>query len=136
MWRCRRAFTIIELVLTIVIISIGMVGIMKLFENASMGALQADLNGVAMGLVREKLEWVVMDKVRDGYSWIDNSKYSNESFSGDYSAFSRSTNIYEVSSADFAVAEANSGYKRVNVTVSWGVGASNNLMVSTILSDY
>ena len=136
--RVRRnsGFTIIELLLTIVIISIGMMGIMTLFENASKGALQADLNGVALGLVREKLEWVVVDKVREGYSWLDNSRYSNESFTGDYSAYSRNTDIYEVSSNDFTVAESGSGYKRVDVTVSWGTGASNRLMVSTVLSDY
>jgi prepilin-type N-terminal cleavage/methylation domain-containing protein len=132
----NRAFTIIELMLTMVIISVGMLGIMTLFENASRGALQADLNGVALGLVREKLEWVVVDKVRDGYAWVDNSKYSTESFSGDYSVYSRTTNIYEVSSSDLATSEVGSGYKRVDVTVSWGTGPSNRLMLSTLLSSY
>lgn len=132
----KKGFTLIELLLTIVVISFGMMGVMSLFENASRGALQADLNVIALDLIHEKLERIVVDKVRSGYAALNQTSYPNESFSGDYSVYTRSTTIREVSGSDFFTSEEGSGYKRVDVTVSWGVLASQRLTIPTVLANY
>lgn len=132
----NRGFTIIELVFTIVIISLSLIGVMTLFENATRGALQADLNYIAVKLAHEKLEWVVMDKVRIGYATLNQTLYPNETFTGSFSPYTRSTTVAEVSGADMVTATPGSGYKRIEVTVSWGAGASKRITVPTILADY
>lgn len=132
----KTGFTLIEIVLTVVVISIGMLGVMALFESATKGALQADLNVVAVNLIHEKMEQIVVDKVYNGYASIDSGDYPTEGFSGDFSLYSRNTNITEVSSADFTTEQIGSGYKRIDVTVSWGSGPAASLTIPTILSDY
>lgn len=132
----KAGFTLIELLLTIVVLGLGMMGVMALFENATRGALQADLNVIAVNLAHEKLERIVLNKVQNGYAALNSSSYPNETFTGDYSVYARQTAITEVSSTDFATPQAGSGYKRVEVTVSWGSGASKQIVVPTVLASY
>lgn len=132
----RRGFTIIELLLTIIVISTGLVGIMALFENATRGAMQADLNVIAANLAHEKLEQIVLAKWRDGYATQNSTIYPNESFTGDLSVYSRNTTVMEVSSADFSTPQEGSGYKRVEVAVNWGSGAAQQVSIPTVLSSY
>ena len=132
----RGGFTIIELLLTIVMISVGLVGIMFMFENATKGAMQSDLNYIASNLTREKLERVIVDKVTNGYASIVSGSYPNESFSGDFSPFTRNTTVTEVDLADLSTPQASSGYKRIVVTVSWGAGSGKQVAVPTIIADY
>ncbi|HPW45606.1 MAG TPA: prepilin-type N-terminal cleavage/methylation domain-containing protein [bacterium] len=133
---CRRGFTLIELLLTVVIISVGMVGIMALFENATRGAIQIDLNVIASNLAREKLERIILAKVTSGYGSITSNAYPNETFTGDLSVYTRSTNIAEVASSDLITPEPSSGYKRVTVTVVWGQAANQRVSIPTIISNY
>lgn len=132
----RDGFTFMELLLTIVVIASGMIGVMALFENATRGALQADLNGIATNLAHEKLERVVLDKARLGYATINDTMYPDEAMTGDYNVFSRRTRVTEVSGTDLSTALAGSGYKRIEVTVSWGTGSNRQIMIPTVLSSY
>jgi len=135
--RCfEKGFTLIELLFTVVIIAVGLVGIMAMFENATRGAMQADLNVIAANLAHEKLEQIVLDKWRDGYPSLGAGSYPNENFSSDFSVYTRNTAITEVASSDFTTSEPGSGYKRVDVTVRWGPDASQRVTIPTVLSDY
>lgn len=129
-------FTLVELLLSIVVMSAGLLGIMALFENSTRGALQADVNAIAADLAHEKLERIVSDKVYLGYGGVTQSRYPNETFTGDFSVYTRSTQIREVSSADFTTVQTGSGYKRVDVTVYWGLQSSQRVTVPTVLSSY
>ncbi len=132
----NRGFTLIELLLTIVVISMGLVGIMVVFSNVSRGALQADLNVVAGNLAREKLELIVLQKWNSGYDSITSTAFPNESFTGDFSVYSRNTTVTEVSSNDFATPQISSGYKKVVVKVSWGTSPSQKVSIPTVLARY
>ena len=129
----QKGFTIIELLLAVVVISSGLVGIMSLFDNATRGAMQLDLNVIAANLAHEKLEEVVLDKVTNGYAALSDASYSFENPVTDFNTYTRNVTIAEVSSLDFATPEGGSGYKKVQVTVSWGAGS---VTVPTVLSDY
>jgi len=131
-----RGFTIIELLLTIIIISVGLMGIMALFENATRGAGQADLNIIASTLARDKLEQVVSDKVAYGYANLNDTNYPDETFSSEFSPYSRNTAITEVAGNDLVTPEVGSGYKRVDVTVWWGAGGADRVIIPTVLADY
>lgn len=132
----KKGFTLIELLLTVVVISAGLVGIMAIFENVTRGALQADLNVTAANLAHEKLERIVLDKWRDGYAVLNDVSYPDESFTGDFSIYTRNTAITEVSSNDFSTPQTGSGYKKVVVRVSWGAGAGQQVTIPTVLSNY
>lgn len=134
--KASKGFTLIELLLTIIVISTGLVGIMALFENATRGAMQADLNVIAANLAHEKLEQVVLKKWRDGYASLNSTIYPDEGFAGDLSVYSRNTAVAEVSSSDFSTPQAGSGYKRIDVTVKWGDDASQRVSIPTVLSSY
>ncbi len=134
--RGRRGFTLLEMLLTMIVIAVGMMGVMQLFENAARGALQADLNGIATVLAREKLERIAVDKVRDGYAAIDAGDYPQENFSEEFSPYVRTTEIIEVSGDDLVTPEADSGFKRVAVTVRWGGQLSERITIATIFADY
>lgn len=134
--RGRRGFTLLEMLLTMIVIAVGMMGVMQLFENAARGALQADLSGIATVLAREKLERIAVDKVRDGYAAIDAGDYPQEHFSGEFSPYVRTTEITEVSGDDLVTPEAGSGFKRVVVTVRWGAQPSERIAIATVFADY
>ena len=134
--RGDRGFTLLEVILAMVVMAVGMLGIMALFHNASRGAMQTDLNGVAIGLAREKLEIVILDKIRDGYDALDEAAYPPETFTGDFAPFVRITSMEEVSGSDFSTPQPESGYKVVEVTVSWGEGSSHSISVPTVVARY
>lgn len=131
-----RGFTLIELILTVVVISVGLTGIMVIFENVTRGVTEADNVVVAGNLVREKLEQIVMAKWYSGYAAIVQASYPSETFTGDLSKFTRSTTVQEVSKTDFSTAEVDSGYKRVAVTVTWGARPHQTITIPTILASY
>lgn len=132
----KKGFTLIELLLTVVVISAGLVGIMAIFENVTRGALQVDLNVTAANLAHEKLERIVMDKWHGGYDLLSATNYPDESFTGDFSIYTRNTTISEVSSTDFITPQLGSGYKKIIVKVSWGSLGNQQVSIPTVLASY
>lgn len=132
-----KGFTIIELVLAIVIISVGLFGMMALFNNVTRGVMEGDMNIIATFLGREKLEQLVADKVYRGYAYIINSNYTtNENLTvGSYN-FNRQFSIYEVSKTDLITALAGSGFKRIDMTIKWGEDANQRITMPTVLASY
>lgn len=132
----KRGFTLIELILTIVVIALGLTGLMSLFENVTRGIMEADNAVIAGNLAREKLEQIVQHKWNSGYAALDGALYPPETFTGDFSRFTRSTSIREVAGSDLSTAQEGSGYKRVEVTVSWGARATQTISLPTVLASY
>jgi len=133
----QKGFTLIEVVLTIVIISVGLFGMMTLFDNVTRGAFEGDVNLMSTYLARERLERLVFDKVYSGYSSVKNSNYNtNENAPLGGGNFVRQFNIYEVSKNDLTTPQDGSGYKRIDVTVSWGNDPAQTITESTLLTDY
>lgn len=126
--RREKGFTFIETILTILIIGIGLFGIMNLFQGTVSTSVDTDRTLQATQLARERIERVLFDKKMNGYDYVTTANYpAIESFSGPFSPFSRTISIQEVRSDDFNQAQANTGYKKVSVTVSWGQGRQVSL---------
>jgi len=133
----KRGFTLIEVMLTMVIIATGLFGLMVIYHNSARNVMDADINLMASYLARERLEKLVSDKVAYGYDYVINENYSttaNVTVGGHQ--FTRSFNIYEVLKDDLFTPQVDSGFKRIDMTVSWGLGADENVILSTILTDY
>jgi len=136
--KCRKkGFTLIEVVLTILIISIGLFGMMVMFDNVTRGAMESDMNVVATYLAREQIEKITYDKVYNGYAWVTLARYTTpENLTIGGSNLVRETSVYEVAKSDLLTAEGGSGFKRIDVTVSWGTGTDQRITEATLLADY
>ncbi len=131
----NRGFTLIEVVLTIVVISIGLVAMMLLFDNVTHNAMQSDMNMTATYLARERLEIIAFDKVYSGYDSIENARYgTSENVNVGGKNYIRELNIYEVNKFDLITAEQDSNFKRVDVTVKWGNEGSQKITETTLFT--
>lgn len=130
-------FTLIELVLTLVLISGGLFGLLATFDAANRGAVQGQVYQAALYLGQERLETMTADKRFRGYGYIVGANYpAAENVTVGAYQYTRLVSIREVSGADFTTAMADSGYKRIDVTLSWGVGPQNQLVLSAVLGNY
>lgn len=132
----QKGFTFIEAILTSVLLSMGLMGGFAMMENATAHSLNNDFLVMGSQLANEKIEEIIADKTFQGYSVVTDAVYPDESLLAPYSGFSRSVSVQEVSSTDLTTPEAGSGYKRVDVTVSWGSAPGEQVEVSTMLSNY
>ena len=131
-----KGFTLIEAILTVVLLSFGLVGGLTLFKNATDNSLVKDYQVVASQLASEKLESILLDKKTLGYNAIIQANYPNENLPAPYQNFTRSVTIQEVQASDLSTAQAGSGYKRIDVHVTWGAQAYQTIIISTVVSNY
>lgn len=123
--------------MTVVIISIGLFGMMVLYHNTTREVMKGDLDLMATYLVRERLEQLISDKVSRGYAYVKNENYTTSSpVSAGTSLFTRSFNIYEVRKDDLITPLDGSGFKRIDMTVSWGATAADRVVISTLVTSY
>lgn len=133
----QRGFTLIECVLTIIIISVGLVAMMLLFDNVTRASMEGDMNIAATFLARERLEIVAFDKVYRGYGYVVNTSYpTSENVSIGGNNYVRELNIYEVAKGDLTTLQVNSGFKRIDCVVKWGNDATQRVTHSTLLTNY
>lgn len=132
----NKGFTFIETILTTLVLSVGLWGGFAIFHNATINSFNNDFRVIATQLAAEKIETITADKSFRGYDYVTGSNYPGETLGGAYNGFTRSVNITEVSSSDFNTVETGSGYKRVDVLVTWGAESFEVITVSTVLSDY
>lgn len=133
----HQGFTLVELVLTLTLISVGLFGLLTTFEAANRGAIQGQVHQAAIYLGQERLESITADKRFRGYGFIVAGNYPpTENVPVGTHRYTRILSIREVSGADLSTTMEDSGYKRIDVTVSWGVGIQNQIVLSMILGDY
>lgn len=132
----QRGFTLIETILTIVLLSFGLIGGLTLFRNSTENSLTKDYRVIASQLASEKIESILLDKEFQGYDTITEANYPDENLADPYGEFSRSVTIQEVDPDDMTTPSAGSGYKRIDVDVTWGAEGYQTITVSTLVTDY
>ncbi|PIR17785.1 MAG: hypothetical protein COV46_02750 [Deltaproteobacteria bacterium CG11_big_fil_rev_8_21_14_0_20_49_13] len=131
----KKGFTLIEVVLTIVIISVGLVAMMFVFDNVTRGSMEADMNVTATFLARERLEIAAFDKVYRGYDYLTGTRYpASENVSVGGRKYVRETVVYEVDKIDLVTTLLNSNFKRVDVTVKWGTASTQRIIETTLFT--
>ncbi len=132
-----KGFTLIEAVLTILIISIGLFAMMILFDNVTRGAMEGDTAITATYIARERLERMVFDKVYRGYNYVVANNYpATETVLVGNQTYTRQISILEVSKGNFSVGQMGSGFTTIDVTVKWGEGATQRINEATLLTNY
>lgn len=132
----QEGFTLVEIILTIVVLGVGLYGGFALFQSASYNNIDNDFRIVGSKLASEKIEQVMADKTFNGFDSIDTADYPVEAMQPPHSQFTRTTTITRVSGNDFTTADNTSGYKRVDVLVSWGAANDERVTISTVVSQY
>ena len=132
----NKGFSLLEAVLTVMILAIGFFSTTVLISNISISAITTDQNIIGTQLANEKVESIIADKKFFGFSYVDNSHYPAETLSGDYLGYRRSVAIAEVQAGDLFTPAAGSGIKKVLVTVSWGDTAAQQVKVTGMVSKY
>lgn len=136
--RCLRegGFAFVEAALTTVVLSVGLWGSLMMINNVNNSHMQGDFNVMAGQLAAEKLEGIIADKSFGGYDEISGSNYPQEQLEGEYQGFTRCVTITEVSASDLETPEVGSGFKLIEVKVSWGDGDGETVGVKMLVSDY
>lgn len=133
----KIGFTLVEVLLTVIIIAIGLFGLMVLYNNAAHSVMEGDVNLMATYLARERLEQMISDKAYRGYDYVVNENYdTSTTVSVGNNYFTRSFNIYEVYRSDLITPLDDSGFKRIDMMVSWGSSGAENITIPTLITDY
>ncbi len=131
--RRRQGFSLIEALLILIVMSIAFLGFGYLYGNVTQEALKADLTVLATKLGREKMEGIIQTKADSGYGAV--SSESSTSVSSGTWSFDREVVVTYVNPADFSTAGSDTGYKKVEVTVSWGAGVGDTVTITSLVTD-
>jgi hypothetical protein len=135
--RPRRAFTLVEAIAAIVILSVALPPLLFAIREAHRHRVDPVLASKARWLATEKLEDIIADRHSDtrGFDYLISANYPAEAQVTGYTNFSRSVTLSE---KDADLTTAGTGYMIVTVTVGWtdGGGAARSLSVSTVLTEY
>jgi len=143
-----RGFTLIEAVLSLSLLAVGLLGLLYIFENASVNTLVADQSYIARNLAMQALETVIAQRdsalAGGGYpttlTSIQANNYNQTPVSG-FTGYNLTVTAVEVdaqssmATTNFTVALPGSGYALVTATVTWNSGTST-VKLATLISNY
>lgn len=133
----RGAFTLVEAVAVIVVISIAFPPMLVAIRQAHASRVLPARFSVARWLAAEKLEDIIADRhcTSLGYAHLSESNYPAEASISGYAGYSRAVAISETG-PDLQTPGA--GYKKVVVTVSFadGTGVTRVFPLATVLTEY
>jgi prepilin-type N-terminal cleavage/methylation domain-containing protein len=133
-------FTLIETVITLVVLSIAVVGVLSVFTTGMRGSANPVIVDQAVQLAQEKMDTIVGDRINAGrgYSFIIPASYGADV---PVTGFNRSVNIFCVTSADLntnagapGASGCASGYTHVTVTVA--NAAMGSVSLDTVVTKY
>ena len=138
-------FTLIETIITLVVLSIAAVGVLSVFTTGMKGSANPLILSQATQLAQERMETVIALKISGGFNAVQD--IASAAFGAPYANFSYAVDVACVD-ANFANAQGAPGYnaggscsqagaaryyKLVTVTVSW---TGNAVALTTIVANY
>jgi prepilin-type N-terminal cleavage/methylation domain-containing protein len=140
-------FTLIETIITLVILSIAAVGVLSVFTVGIKGSANPLIINQAIALAQEKIETIIGDRENSarGFAWVAAAdyntnplKYTPENPVAGFANYSRAVTISCVTQANVNTPTGNppcaSGYARVTVTVT--NATLGNVSADTLLTNY
>jgi prepilin-type N-terminal cleavage/methylation domain-containing protein len=121
----KGGFTLIETIITLVVLSIAAVGVLSVFTTGIKGSASPSLVGQATQLAQEKMDMIIGDRMNTarGFNYIIPGNYAAENPITGFAGFNRSVAIICVNAGTLnadngAPPPCASGYTHVTVTVS------------------
>jgi type II secretory pathway pseudopilin PulG len=133
LFTCSRGFSLFESVLVIVMVGVTFLAFGYVFGSIDQEALSADLTVLASKLAREKMEEVVQLKADSGYGAVSSEAAATVT-SGSWQ-FTREVSVGFVNPADFSSSGSDTGYKKVDVVVSWGGGVGESVTLTSLVTN-
>ncbi len=132
----RRATTIIEVVMAIVILGVAMPPLLSAFAEASNQSIWPANAAVASFLTTERMEEIVARRCRanDGYDAVTTANYPNEPTISSFPGFSRTVTVTFTDAALNTVG-SDQGYKLVRVSTAWNGGAQE-IIIERVFADF
>lgn len=127
-----RGFTLIETIITLVVLSIAVIGVLSVFIVGSKGGANPLLLTQATSLAQEKMDEAIALRKSGGYAAVVADP--GGAFGAPYGAFTWARTVACVDSGLVAPAACAAGYKIVTVTVTHAVTGSVSL--TTLATDY
>ncbi|MFH1830845.1 MAG: type II secretion system protein [Pseudomonadota bacterium] len=133
MLKNKNGFSLFEAVLVILLIGLSFLGFGYIFGNLDQEALKADLTVLAAKLAREKMEQKLQTKADSGYASV--VLEAPKIVSSGRWQFTRQVDVNYVKPSDFSNSVTDTGYKKVEVVVSWGGGVGESVTLTSLLTD-
>src|ERR1700693_3694643 len=137
MARDQQVFTLIETIITIVLLAIMTSGLMAMFSAYSTSNGNSPVIIQEAELAQEKIEMIIADKENSarGFNYVTAANYPAENPVGGFANFTRSVTIIYVDPASSlnTPAAGTTNYKNVTVTVSGVVGS---VTTSTLMGSF
>lgn len=133
-------FTLIEVIITLVVLSIAAIGVLTVFMTGMKGSADPLLVNQATHLAQEKMDQVIGDRMNParGYAYIIPANYPAEAPVVGFPAFNRSAAVFCVTAADLNTSTGappcGSGYTHVTVTVTNSF--IGNVTAETVVANY
>jgi len=130
--KSQNGFTLIEMVLVIIIISVASVPLFGLFSRAASSLLINEKTQTAVQLVQERAEFLLAIRRNQDFSAAELSGVTTEVLSGNFSGYNRSTVITQPPSGPGCPGGADCK----EVTISVDEGATTYAEVTFLLVSY
>jgi len=124
-------FTLIEAIITLVVLSIAAVGVLSVFTTGIQGSANPLVLDQAVQLAQEKMEEAVALRKSGGFAAINSINPGVPAFPAPFNTYAWS----RVVDCDPTFAPCPAQYQRVTVTVSWNAGADSVSLV-TLIANY
>lgn len=125
----KNGFTLIELIISIIVISICVIPIAVMYQQALQGSLETKVLTVATSLAEEKMEEIL----RLGYSGISNVGLNNFPKPFDDYNYEVIVHYVEASDLDTSVDPTETDYKNIEVQVTHAI---QTVTLTSLLTDY
>jgi prepilin-type N-terminal cleavage/methylation domain-containing protein len=132
----QRGFTLIEVIITIVLLAILTSGLMAMFTTYSQSNGDPSVITEATELAQEKLDLIIADKQNParGFNYVTNANYPGENPVAGFPGFSRNVNVIFVNSGGLNTTVAGpTNYKNVTVIITSKAGM---ITTSTLVGSY
>jgi prepilin-type N-terminal cleavage/methylation domain-containing protein len=142
-----KGFTLIEVIMTLVVLSVAAVGVLSVFTTGMKGSPDPLIVNTEIMLAQEKMAIIVGDRKNSarGFVWVvagdyntNPAKYPPEASVTGFAGYSRSVTIICVDptnlNASTGAPPCAAGYARVTVTVSQA--GTGFVSIDTLLTDY
>jgi len=141
--QAERGFSLIETIITLVVLSIAAAGVLSVFTTGMRGSADPLLLNQAVQLAQEKTDTIIGDRGNParGFAWIVPGNYPAESPVTGFPGFDRSVTLFCVNAADVntslgapGAGGCASGYTHVTVSIAHAV--LGTISIETVLANY
>ena len=128
--------SLLEAVFALMIMSFGLVGFMFLFAEMTGSTVNDEFTTTGSHLGVEKIESLLAQKAGGGYASVGLGD-TDEEIDYESRRFHRKTEVNWVSASDLkTVSATDTGFKRIDVTVSWNDGSPRQVKMMSLVSEY